>query len=547
MDSKTLPMISHALRELMSTNANAVGHSPSTSPQPTTAARRASVTSLPQKHEIQVISYRAVDKILKCTDTPESCTIVFTPGTIARYKNESSPPPNKFLHQLQLQCSEREKLITELIVGIKASHMFLTFEVHTKEMVEEYSLPKEPTLVSLPSSSSSSAKNRRGTTTSLPFAALQPTRSFLGYLFTRPTDYEEVPRPGLLKKQFDKPVRGGVDDWRLAQRPYAPPKRCLNDPSLWSCWMMRFRTLKSTSRALEYRDVALRVLESLQPEAKTFDRDEVVVQHTLDALLLDSAAWKYLDQTIKLRPSIHDTIMRKFCRTLVEFLLEAENAHSVWTPAQKIQNVSLMNAWDAQAQQQQQSQLGATVQGKLFNYVTNRHLSYQTTSTGGGGEEEKHAGVLDFDLLTKVWKANNTKPGLRQTVGAVLDRCIHLQNSQTESLATLVSQTINAPEITFNASALGKLLKTGYVQAALSEHDATLFSKFLVRLLLCDNSRQAVASDETLEPIAHAVLKCLVTFSLDEDHEANLNLLVPALIRVFMSHTLMTTSCARGV
>lgn len=750
MDGKTLPMISHALREYIHpsaleplngfvlvktsatrsyylcfgrhdfflvprlTIASAVGHSPSTSPQPTntapvtaTAARRASVTSLPQKHEIQVISYRAVDKILKCTDTPESCTIVFTPGTLARYKNESSPLPNKLLHQLQLQCSEREKLMTELLVGIKASHMFLTFEVHTKEMVEEYSLPKEPTLVALSSSSSSSAaaaKNRRGATPSVPLAAQQAVRSFMGYLFTRPPDYEEVPRPGLLKKQFDRPVRGGaggevqfeigkassnpyvkldaaslhfeilhgsageslqslaersaraicsqVDDWRLAQRPYAPPKRCLNDPSLWSCWMMRFRTLKSTSRALEYRlvtliacrrsfippsmtsqsdfcithisqyndlelpaqsDVALRVLESLQPEAKTFDRDEVVVQHTLDALLLDSAAWKYLDQTIKLRPSIHDTIMRKFCRTLVEFLLEAENAHSVWTPAQKIQNVSLMNAWDAQAQQQQQqqqSQLGASVQSKLFNYVTNRHLSYQTTSAGGGGgsgggggggDEDKQGGttnqtedevmiatlmglaevaenhppalnvdaeeededtrrdwaawktrvwsylaycvdgavyhqVLDFDLLTKVWKANNTKPGLKQTVGAVLDRCIHLQNGRTESLATLVSQTINAPEITFNASALGKLLKTGYVQAALSEHDATLFSKFLVRLLLSDNSRQAVASDETLEPIAHAVLKCLVTFSLDEDHEANLNLLVPALIRVFMSH-----------
>jgi hypothetical protein len=55
---------------------------------------------------------------------------------LLRYKDEEQPQSegkSATLHTQGLVSPERERLLTEMMVVIRASHMFLTFEFHTAE------------------------------------------------------------------------------------------------------------------------------------------------------------------------------------------------------------------------------------------------------------------------------------------------------------------------------------------------------------------------------------------------------------------------------
>jgi len=198
--------------------------------------------------------------------------------------------------------------------------------------------------------------------------------------------------------------------------------------------------------------------------------------------------------------------------------------------------------------------------------------------------------AVNFEQLCKAWKSPATDKDIRFTVGRVLDKFIHLRQAGEEYKPDELAQKASSERLmsscTFHERVMAKLLKkdNGYIQGALSAYDAYLYPKFLVRLLVRSDEASGVAptsewlndsfggaqSDayDPCEPISHAVLKTLVvqsstitpsssssssSVSKEEEQEKgssatsnassssnaydiSLNILVPALIRVFMNH-----------
>ena len=752
-------------------------------------------TTIPvHEKRVLVVSYRAVTELLKNTDDLEVMTIGLARGTLKRMKHPApvdpsipeSPKPT--IAAINIFSGDRENLLTEFLVCLKASHMFFTFEIHTEELVRTLQNPKS-LAASLALMDKASVASGASAATIKELEAVdrswrpqgdrkRAAKNYIqGYSFYRPGEYDESQRSGSSKKQFDKAyvqkheqlelgqvktnvrvdaaslfveqiepsgekllsvqslterhvreICSHVSDWRLRGRPafYQKKMNLTGDPASWTCWMMKIRTLKAKqhgasldaqeNRAYEFRhvtvigcrrnfipptmqshcdflithisqyqdfaegeeeeEVAQLVCDTLGPQTSSFDRDDLVVQATADALLLDDPSYYWYESELRVRPRAHAKA-REFCRALFDLLL----ATPVWTDNQKAQYQILVDDWE-----RQYAVVGNRGGAMSGSYSTIASTSTTTTSlkpmteaarsrrgrfadqgeeekddrgaiSGGGFDTETASmrlsriaeelelsapgldpetdanradwaawrirvwrylaycadGVvfkdaLNLELLTKAWKHHMTDKVVRQTIGRVLDKFIHLRQAGEEYKPDELHQKAGNERLmnscAFNERVMVRLLKpaNGYIQSVLSAHDMYLYPKFLVRLL-CRNedlANSAVgdagnvnqsgtsgseswfilggAAHDSYDPseqTSHAVLKCLVVQSStagkvttgggvegssssgtggrdmaaatakmsassvaneDKAHDIALNILVPALIRIFMSH-----------
>lgn len=777
------------------------------SPSPTATADESSKLEKP----VLVFSYRDVVEILKHEDEPDLMTIVMGPGTVKRYKNagatNSTPrnapeKPTKPILQpvasFNVYCGERQNLLTEFVVCLKASHMFFTFEIHTEDVVRSIKKEKSNFVGLLSLNQPSPQAKEQEVVDKMWRTNLGREKTerhlILGYSFYIAADFKERPLTGMNKRLFYKQakrdtdslelglvkLREGVEDallyveqvdptgeklmpiqslaerkmreicsyvidYRLRSRPTVYMKRMnlRGDPASWTCWMIRLRTLRGKTslssnangngngnvndmdnRQYELRNVTIiacrrnfipptmqshcdflithisqyedfnassevdcdeitqLVCDTLSPNTASYDRDELVIQATADALLLDDPSYFWYESELRVRPRAQ-VKAREFCRALFDLLLTT----SLWNDTQKQVYSQLVHdtdqqlqvsassssssssspaAMNGQARHQQRSSstlpkpqssratatsLGSTSSskqnasaGQPLNQVVDEspdlrlfRIADELEMMVPGLDEEtdgtdKYKGdwvawrirvwrylaycadgaiykeAVNLEQLCKAWKSSTTDKEVRYVLGRILDKFIHLRQIGDEYRQDELYQKASSERLmsacTFNERVITKLLRkdTGYIQAALSAYEPHLYPKFLVRLLcrndeipgfvspstwLADSMGGAIPdASDPCEPIAHAVLKCLVVQSSagprsissgastpaggasssrpsssptpsnrpsastapdgdgtnpnqtneDRAYDVSLNILVPALIRVFMNH-----------